>query len=130
MKIFKQSKNNSLDLINKIILRVLAIGIVSTFAFYIIGLILLFTNSKMDDLNSFTFTSVKDFYISIIQLRAKPFLFLGTLSLILTPISRVFLSIFLFRKEKERSFFLITTIVALIIVTSIIMGFVFALKLG
>lgn len=123
-------KNNVANDVETAIARILAIGIYMSSAFFITGLLLLFIRHEQVENTHFYFDSIRDFLEGFIKLDAKPFLYTGTAALILTPISRVVLSIIQFWKFKERKFALITLIVAIIIVISISMGFIFSLKLG
>jgi len=126
-----ESKNNHpMEIVDKIIARILAIGIVLSSSFYVIGLILFFLNPGAVDLQRYSFDGLDGFFRELGVLSPKPFLFFGTLALILTPISRVVLSIYLFARKKESKFVFITIIVASIILVSILMGIAFSLKFG
>ncbi len=50
------------------------------------------------------------------------FLGLGILLLILTPVARVFLSVFYFAREKDRTYVLITVFVFAILMVGIVIG--------
>lgn len=117
--------------LNKNVGRILAVGIYSTIFFYVIGIILLII--KHEDFAVFnhnTFKNVGDFFQNILKLEPEPFLYLGTITLILTPILRVFISVFFFYKNHDKKFFYITLIVAAILVLSIFMGIFLSIKLG
>ena len=122
--------NNTADNVEKVIAKILAIGIYLSSAFFIVGLLLLFIRHEQIETTHFYFENIWEFLSGFIKLDAKPFLYTGTAILILTPISRVVLSIIQFWKFKEKKFAFITMIVAVIIVISITMGFIFSLRLG
>lgn len=111
-------------------MKILAIGIYLSSAFFVAGLLILFIRHEHVQTTHFYFDSLWEFLEGFVKLDAKPFLYTGTAILILTPISRVVLSIIQFRRLKERKFAYITMIVAIIIAVSIAMGFIFSLRLG
>ena len=119
-----------LELVERIIAKILAIGIFFSSFFYVAGLILVFIKGEKINIGNFSFVSLGDFFYGFVSLNPKSFLFMGTVVLIFTPISRVVLSIYLFAKKKESKFVAITLIVAFIILISVLMGVVFSLKLG
>lgn len=128
-------KNNSkinthLGSVEFVIVKILAIGIYLSSAFFIVGLLLLFIKHETVATTHFYFTNFNEFCLDVLSLNAKSFLFTGTAVLILTPITRVALSIFQFLKHNELKFAVITLIVAFIILISIAMGFAFSLRLG
>jgi len=117
--------------LNKTVSRILAVGIYSTIFFYVIGIILLLIkHEKFTVFNQSTFKNLSDFFQSIYKLEPEPFLYIGTIVLILTPILRVFISVFFFYKNHDKKFFYITLIVAAILVISILMGMFLSIKLG
>ncbi len=122
--------NHSLELVERIIAKILAVGIFLTSFFYVAGLILITTKQVPVDIYQFSFRNISEFFNGFAALNPKPFLFTGTLVLIFTPIFRVILSIYLFVKKKESKFVFITSVVAFIIAVSVLMGIVFSLKLG
>ncbi len=121
---------NSLGNVESVIVKILAIGIYLSSAFFVAGLFLLFIRHEQVETTHFYFDSLPAFWNDILKLEAKPYLYTGTIILILTPISRVLFSIIQFWKLKEKKFAVITMIVAFIIVLSIAMGFIFSLRLG
>ncbi|MDH7603505.1 MAG: DUF1634 domain-containing protein [Melioribacter sp.] len=116
--------------LNKTVSSILAVGIYTTIFFYVIGIILLLI--KHEDFTVFnqsTFNNVNDFIQKIFKLEPEPFLYIGTIVLILTPILRVFISVFFFYKNHDKKFFYITLIVSAILVISILMGMILSIKL-
>ncbi len=117
--------------INKVVSVILASGMYTTIGLYLIGLILLFARGDTIPLISGQyFHSIHGFVSSLVSLHPRAFLYLGTVSLILTPVSRVLISIFAFWREKDSRFVIVTAIVFLVIVASIIVGSVFRINVG
>jgi len=117
--------------INKVVTIILASGMYTTIGFYLIGLILLFINGDAVPQTSLQyFHTFGSFLSSMLSLNPRSFLYLGTISLILTPVSRVFISIFAFWKEKDRKFVVVTTMVFLVIVASVVVGCIFKINVG
>lgn len=117
--------------INKVVGIILAVGMYATIGFYLIGLILLFIKRQdIPEISKQYFHSFDSFVSGFLSLDPKPFLFLGTICLILTPISRVLISIFAFWKEKDKEFVVVTMIVAIVILASVVVGMVFKINVG
>ncbi|MGO9482032.1 MAG: DUF1634 domain-containing protein [Candidatus Kryptoniota bacterium] len=117
--------------INKVVANILAIGIYTTVGFYLIGLILLFAKGdSVPDVSSQYFHSLRTLLSGILSLNPRSFLYLGTVSLILTPVSRVLISIFAFWMEKDRKFVFVTAMVFLVIIASIVVGSIFKISVG
>lgn len=122
---------SEVQFINKVVSVILAAGMYTTIGFYLIGLILLFTRGDaVPQISGQYFHSFDSFVSSLVSLHPRAFLYLGTVSLILTPVSRVLISVFAFWKEKDSKFVFVTTIVFLVIVASIIVGSVFRINVG
>ncbi len=117
--------------INKVVAIILATGMYLTIGLYLIGLVLLFAKGRpIPSLSGQYFHSFGDFFSSIFSLHPRAFLYLGTITLILTPVSRVLISIIAFWKEKDFKYVGITAIVFLVIVMSVVAGSVFRLNIG
>lgn len=114
--------------LNKIVSKILAAGIYSTIFFYIIGVIILLF--KHNEVHSYSFKNFYDILIGLLNLDAISFLYTGTITLILTPILRVFISVFFFFYNKDKKFFYITLLVSVILLLSIFAGILFSIKLG
>lgn len=126
----KHLKKETQD-INNIVSIILATGMYTTIFLYLVGLILVFARgTPIPKLSQQYFHSFGDFFTDLFSLRARAFLYLGTISLILTPVSRVAISIFAFRREKDYKYVGVTTVVFLIILISVIVGSVFKIKVG
>lgn len=106
----------------------LRIGVMLSILFLIIGFSLIFINGQenlfkeITNLNSSVIS--KNFKIELIindliNLKGVGFIYLGLIILIATPISRVFLGILQFYKERNWLYFIITSIVFFNILFSI-----------
>lgn len=117
--------------INRNISRLLAMGIYLTVFFYTLGIILLLISNNGTMIpEKGNITGITSFFESLFSLHAEPFFYLGTISLILTPIVRVLFSILLFYKSGEKKYIIITSVVAAILAVSVILGITFSLRLG
>lgn len=59
----------------------------------------------------------------LLHLDSGMLIILGLLTLILTPVSRVVVSIIAYQIQRDRAFVLITSVVLLLLITSFIMGY-------
>jgi len=137
MKIFSRSHPVSssdlpeLQFINKVVSVILAAGMYATIGFYLLGLILLFAKGDgVPEISKQYFHSFRSFVSGFLSMNPRPFLYLGTISLILTPITRVLISIFAFWKEKDKKFVMVTMIVFMVIFASVVVGMVFKINVG
>jgi len=126
-----QPSGSEVQFINRIVTIILASGMFLTVGFYLIGLVLLFAKGdSAPEVSHQYFRSFGSFFSSVMSLQPGAFLYLGTLTLILTPVSRVLISIFAFWKEKDRRFVLVTAVVFMVIIASIVAGMVFKINVG
>jgi uncharacterized membrane protein len=117
--------------INQVVGRVLAAGVYTTSALFLMGMILLLVHGGSGVSGaSYSFSGITEFITRLIHLDPIPFLVLGTVALIATPILRVVISIFAFAREGDRTYVGITVIVAAIIGLSVLIATLFGLKLG
>ncbi len=117
--------------INRIVSTILASGMYATVGFYLIGLFLLFVKSDaVPEVSKQYFHSFGSFLSGVLNLNARPFLYIGTITLMLTPISRVLVSIFAFWLEKDKKFVIVTAVVFIIIMSSVLVGSVFRINPG
>ncbi len=117
--------------INRVVAIILATGMYTTIAFYAIGLAILYIKGdSVPSLSEQYFHSFGSFFSSLFTLHARAFLYLGTVTLILTPVSRVLISVFAFWKEKDYKYVGVTIVVFLVILVSVLIGSVFKLNLG
>lgn len=131
MKKKEVSLNQEIQQINHVVAVILTIGMYTTIFFYLVGLILFFVRGSAEDaLSAQYFHSFYAFFNNLLHLQPEAFLYLGTVTLILTPISRVFISIFAFIHDRDYKFVLITLLVFCIILASILVGSIFKVKIG
>ncbi len=116
--------------LNKNISRLLGAGIYLTVFFYVFGIILVIVNNGTVIHEKSLITDTSSFFNLLLTFKAEPFFFLGTVTLIVTPIARVFYSISLFNKEGDKKFVFISSLVAAVLTISIILGITFSLNLG
>ncbi len=117
--------------INRIVAIILSTGMYVTIGLYAIGVILaLVENGHIPRTSHQYFPTIVTFVTALAHLDARAFLYLGTVALILTPVSRVFVSILAFWKEHDFRYVTVTTIVFLVILTSVIVGSVFKINIG
>ncbi|WP_029269820.1 DUF1634 domain-containing protein [Flavobacterium sp. MR2016-29] len=69
------------------------------------------------------FEVISSVYKGVIQGNGESLIFFGIILLFLTPVFRVLLSLFSFLLEKDYLYVVITSIVILIIITSVSLGF-------
>jgi len=126
-----QPKASEVQYINKVVAIILSTGMYLTTAFYAVGLILVLAKGDgVPHLSQQYFYSVASFLMGIVRLDPRAYLYLGTICLIMTPVSRVFISIFAFWKEKYFKYVAVTAVVFLVIVASVIIGSVFKINVG
>ena len=117
--------------INRVVSLILASGMYTTVVFYLIGLILFFVKGdSVPEVSKQYYGSFDSFVSSALSLQPRAFLFLGTITLILTPVSRVLISIFAFWKEKDKKFVVVTAIVFIVILSSMIFGMIFKINVA
>lgn len=103
---------------------VLVGGMLSSGALYVIGVVLFAAQNPGPSTPLPNFDQAT-FVTDLVNLHPIAFLGLGTIILIATPITRVFVSIVVFSINKERKFVLVTTIVFTVLMLSLLLGFVF-----
>ncbi|MGC8653021.1 MAG: DUF1634 domain-containing protein [Candidatus Kryptoniota bacterium] len=127
----KPSLSQEIQQINHVVAVILTVGMYTTIFFYVVGLVLFFIKGSVEDpVSAQYFHSFFAFYNSLIRLQPEAFLYLGTITLILTPISRVFISIFAFMRDRDYKFVFITLLVFCVILASILLGSIFKVKIG
>ncbi len=126
-----QPDKSEVQFINRIVSVILASGMYATIGFYLLGLILLFTKGdSVPEISKQYFHSFDSFVSGFLMLSPRPFLYLGTITLVLTPVSRVLISIFAFWKERDVKFVLVTAVVFVVILASVIAGMLFKINVG
>ncbi len=117
---FTERKHTKTENLDTKISKILTTGIVLSVSLIIIGLILVFFLDYNQD--SFSYNSLSTLLKAIIQHPLSPYAFLmsGIIILCLTPIIRVLASCIIFLKERDNTYFLITLIVLLLLISEII----------
>jgi uncharacterized membrane protein len=116
-----------------LISRLLRIGVLISAALVVIGMLLVFEHhptyrSSHTELASLISASVeyphriRDVLASAFAGRGQGIAMLGLLLLIATPVARVLVSIFIFLRERDPRFVLITATVLLLLITSFVLG--------
>ena len=117
--------------INKTVSVVLASGMFATVGFYLAGLCMLFVRrDPVPSVPSQYFHSIAALLSSLGALSPRPFLYFGTVSLIMTPVMRVFVSIIAFWKEKDKKYVIVTVIVMIVVIASAVVGTIFKVNVG
>jgi uncharacterized membrane protein len=117
--------------LNKTMYTILVVGMISSTAIYIFGLILfILQNPNPMQATLVRYASMNDFFQQMIALRASAILMVGTIVLIATPITRVFLSVLVFAANHDRKFVIVTGSVMLILIVSLILGYFWHLSIG
>jgi len=109
---------------------IMSSGMAVTFACYAIGLVLLFLRKQaIPHTTQQYYHSLAEFLQAIGSGDAGPFLYLGTVFLILTPFILVLASILAFLKQRDRRFAFIAALVLMIMIASVIVGSVFKVSI-
>ena len=117
-----QKEKEELDLIMGKILRV---GIFLSILFMFIGLVLyLFSGQQVISLKNMEQFNPVAYVKSHSIFDAVTFMLLGAFMLILTPIFRVISTFIIFVKTKDKMYTIFTAVVMVIILVSIILGFI------
>ena len=116
--------------IDRIVSWVMSSGMAASFICYATGLLLLFLRKEpVPHTAQQYFHSLSEFLQAMASGEADPFLYLGTAALILTPFVLVLSSILAFIRQQDRRFALIAALVLMVMITSVILGSVFKLKI-
>lgn len=103
--------------------KLLKTGVLISVSFLLIGMLLLFIEPKENSLDlTYSYLSgltFSQFFSDLSLIKSAPFLLLGTLFLLLTPIARIILSLSLFLIHKNYAFVMICSFSLLIIFASV-----------
>ena len=117
-----REEKEQLDLVMGKILR---IGIFLSILFMFIGLVLyLFSGQQVISLKNLEQFNPVAYVKSHSIFDAVTFMLLGSFMLILTPIFRVISTFIIFLKTKDKMYMIFTAIVMIIILVSIVLGFI------
>ncbi len=108
---------------------VLIIGMLSSSALFVVGMVLFVLQNpgpaaSLPEFNPATFPQ------DLSALRPVGILTLATIVLIGTPITRVFVSILVFAKNREFRFVFVTGIVFIVLIASLLVGYLFHISLS
>ena len=110
--------------LNKAMYDVLVIGMILSGATYILGIILfVFQNQNSFQAGFEHYQTVTEFAVALLSFRSGAILTLATIFLIATPITRVVVSIFVFAFNHNAKYVVVTSIVFLILMASILLGY-------
>lgn len=118
-----KQKKNEMQKVEVIIGQILRIGVAISVGVILIGIIVyLFSGNSGYVDNNFP-TRLTTIFAGIGNGKSYAIMMLGLLLLIFTPVLRVIVSIYAFAKEKDTMYTVITTIVLIILVVAILIGF-------
>jgi uncharacterized membrane protein len=110
--------------LNKSMYDVLMGGMVLSSITYVLGIVLfLYQNQNPLQAGVVHYQSVAEFTEALLTVRSAAVLTLATVILIATPITRVLVSIFVFALNRNPKYVAVTTIVLLILIGSILLGY-------
>ena len=116
--------------IERVVSLIMSSGMAAAFVCYAIGLVLLFLRKQaIPHTAQQYYHSLSSFFQAIGAGDAGPFLYLGTACLILTPFVLVLASVLTFIRQRDRRYAFIAALVLMIMITSVIVGSVFKLKI-
>jgi len=110
--------------LNKAMYDVLMGGMILSSATYVLGIVLfLHQNPSPLQASVVHYQSVAQFIAALSALQSAAVLTLATVFLIATPITRVLISIFVFAFNRDAKYVAVTAIVFLILIASILLGY-------
>ncbi|GIP29851.1 membrane protein [Paenibacillus sp. J23TS9] len=102
--------------------RWLRVGVIISAAVIVLGLILLFIQGGSGYPENFYPHTLSDIFSGTAQLKPYAVITTGLILLILTPVLRVAISIWVFVREGDKLYVIITSIVLIILIISFILG--------
>lgn len=117
-----QQRNDKSEAVEVVVSKWLRVGVLASAAVILTGL-LLFLISGDSGYPEKTFpTSLAGIYSGLLSLKSYAIILTGLIMLIVTPVLRVFISIFVFLHERDYLYVGITIVVFLILVASFFIG--------
>ncbi|MCJ8013974.1 DUF1634 domain-containing protein [Paenibacillus sp. KQZ6P-2] len=116
------NENTEIQDVELAVSRWLRIGVIISAAVIVIGLILLFITGDSGYPGSFYPHTLSDILHGAVQLRPYAVITIGLILLILTPVLRVAISIWVFMREGDKLYVMITSIVLIILIISFVLG--------
>ncbi|MEC0372545.1 DUF1634 domain-containing protein [Paenibacillus chibensis] len=114
--------NSEIQDVELAVSRWLRIGVIISAAVIVIGLILLFIHGGSGYPDDYYPHSLSEIYSGTIALKPYAVITTGLILLILTPVLRVAISIWVFVREGDKLYVIITSIVLAILIISFILG--------
>lgn len=114
--------NNETEQVEFIIGKSLRVGVIVSAITIIIGLLSFLITGKSGYQGSYYPTTLPEIFSGLIALKSYAIILTGLYILILTPVFRVAVSIFVFLKEKDYLYVKITVFVLAILLFSLCMG--------
>ncbi|WP_125588308.1 DUF1634 domain-containing protein [Companilactobacillus jidongensis] len=102
--------------------KILRIGVITSAIVIMIGIIMYFINGGGGYTTGFPKRFV-DIFSGIVAGKSYAVIMLGIFLLILTPVLRVVVSIYAFYKEHDNLYVIITTVVLIILIFAMLMGY-------
>ena len=117
--------------LNKAMYDILVVGMISSTILYVCGLVLfLLQNPNPLQAAVSHYSTASGFVQQLLLLRASAVLLLATILLIATPITRVFMSVLVFAVNRDFKFVLVTGLVVLILLASMVLGYIWNLNIS
>lgn len=115
-------KNQEMRKIELAIGKILRVGVIASVIVIILGIITYFISGSGYVGSNFP-TSITGIISGVMSGKSYAIMMLGLLLLIFTPVLRVIVSIYAFEKENDRMYTVITSIVLIILIFAMIIGF-------
>ena len=110
--------------LNKAMYDVLVGGMILSSATYVVGIVLFLVQNPSPLQASVThYQTLAEFTTALMTLRSAAVLTLATVFLIATPMTRVFVSIIVFAFNRNPKYIVVTSIVFLILIATILLGY-------
>jgi len=109
--------------LNRAMYHVLVDGMILSSALYVVGIILFLLQNPVQA-TIIHYQNLGDFASGLLAYRSAAVLTLATVILIATPITRVFVSILAFAANRNLKYVAVTVIVFLVLISSILLGYV------
>jgi uncharacterized membrane protein len=110
--------------LNKAMYRVLIGGMILSSVTYVVGIFLVFFQGQSSLQTSIVhYQNLVKFINELVAFRSPAVLTLATIFVIATPITRVFISIVIFASNRNFKYVAVTAVVFLILITSILLGY-------
>lgn len=119
----EQPKKQEMHQVEILIGQILRVGVVISAIVLAIGLIMLLVTQESGYASGQFPTTFQAIFQGILALKSYAIIMLGLFLLILTPVLRVIVSIYAFAKESDRLYVGITTLVLVILVIAMAIGY-------